>query len=88
MKSQWQYWQHKTIGETFAVLVQIPDGVPTWEGEHVLEVAGPLHHSDVTLRNLVEGNFSGEPDDPTDEETAAEQMERLQTEYRVLNLDV
>lgn len=57
----WQYWQHKTSGDVYAVGVSsVFDGAN--ERELVEEACGPLHYSEVTEKNLQDGNFNSDPD--------------------------
>jgi len=47
----WQYWMHTPSGETYAVEI---------DGDRVVDACGPLHYSEVTLRNRHDGNFNGD----------------------------
>ena len=57
----WQYWQHSPSGEVYAVGVS-----SIIDGDHqqawVEQACGPLHHSEVTKKNLRDGNFNSDPE--------------------------
>jgi hypothetical protein len=56
----WRYWQHSPSGEVYAVGIS-----SIIDGEHqqawVEQASGPLHHSEVTKKNLRAENFNSDP---------------------------